>query len=363
MLRDEIPYILAVHSVTFAGSRKMRKLIDYFGGGKKIWEADASELQASLLLSGKVEELMAARRKYDPRREYENMIRRGYRATTIFDDEYPEVLKTIYNPPAVLYSRGQIEKLNHKGLAIVGARKASSYGRNVARGLARDLARAGYCIISGMARGIDTEAHRGALEADGCTVAVLGSGIDVIYPRENTGLYDRIAASGVVISEFPLHSPPESKNFPIRNRIISGLSRGVVVVEARARSGALITVDFALEQGRDVFAVPGPITSKNSEGTHNLIKQGAKLVGSAEDVLEEYQLTLRPQTITQSSSRLGKEDGQILELLGPEPIHLDQLVSGTGLKPGVLASLLLRLEMEGIIEALPGNYFIKLRDV
>ena len=167
----------------------------------------------------------------------------------------------------------------------------------------------------------------------------------------------------MVISEFPLHSPPESKNFPIRNRIISGLSRGVVVVEARARSGALITVDFALEQGRDVFAVPGPITSKNSEGTHNLIKQGAKLVGSAEDVLEEYQLTLRPQTITQSSSRLGKEDGQILELLGPEPIHLDQLVSGTGLKPGVLASLLLRLEMEGIIEALPGNYFIKLRDV
>ena len=151
MLRDEIPYILAVHSVTFAGSRKMRKLIDYFGGGKKIWEADASELQASLLLSGKVEELMAARRKYDPRREYKNMIRRGYRATTIFDDEYPEVLKTIYNPPAVLYSRGQIEKLNHKGLAIVGARKASSYGRNVAVAWP-DLARAGYCIISGMAR-------------------------------------------------------------------------------------------------------------------------------------------------------------------------------------------------------------------
>lgn len=362
MKHGDLAYFLAIHAATFMGARKMLGLIDYFGSAKEAWEADLDELQSFPHLSGKVSDLLEARRRLDPVREYETLLRKGFRATTILDSGYPAVLRNIYDPPAVLYSLGNLEALNERALAVVGARNATPYGKQMARELARGIALAGYWVVSGMARGIDTEAHQGALDVGGLTVAVLGSGLEVIYPRENSRLFDRIAATGVVMSEFPPSTPPEPKNFPIRNRIISGLSRGVVVVEARARSGALITADLALEQGRDVFAVPGPVTSKTSQGTNNLIKQGAKLVSSVEDVLEEYQLVLRSQEVEATNPPLGEKAVKVLELLGPEPVHLDRLVAATAWQPGELATLLLQLEIQGIIEVLPGNYFIKLRD-
>jgi len=216
-------------------------------------------------------------------------------------------------------------------------------------------------VVSGLARGIDSEAHRGALET-GRTVAVLGCGLDVVYPPENDKLYSDIAANGAVISEFPRHTGPEPGNFPMRNRIISGLCRGVVVVEAQEKSGALITADFALEQGRDVFAVPGPINSKTSVGTNNLIKQGAKLVSSLADIIEEYEVLAGPVSKEPQQailSFLSGEESQIMEIIANDPGHFDSLLERTGFNIGQLSTLLLQLELRGIIVALPGNYYIK----
>ncbi|HOV42539.1 MAG TPA: DNA-processing protein DprA [Syntrophothermus lipocalidus] len=364
MKEEELAYFLAIHAVTFAGARKMQELKDYFGGFREVWEAEAGELKAFRFLPGKLDALLAARKNLDPLAYREVLYSKGYSIRTIFDKTYPEALRSLYDPPAVLYGWGKVETLDQQAIAVVGARKPSPYGRQIARSMATDLARAGFWIVSGMARGIDTEAHLGALEAGGRTVAVLGSGIDVVYPRENKGLYSRIAETGVVVSEFPPGTPPEPKNFPIRNRIISGLSKGVLVVEARVKSGALITADWALDQGRDVFAVPGPITSRLSQGTNNLIKQGAKLVTTVEDILEEYQLVLKDTetgALPLGDLDRSSEFDMVLDLLGTEPVHLDQLVRLSGLTPGQLSGMLFELQIRGIIEVLPGNYFIRLR--
>jgi DNA processing protein len=251
-------------------------------------------------------------------------------------------------------------------IAVVGSRRATTYGKAVAYRLSQDLVELGWGVISGMARGVDTAAHQGALAAGGYTLAVLGCGINICYPRENNKLKESIQEKGCVLSEFPPDTPPVAQNFPIRNRIISGISMGTLVVEAGERSGALITAFNALDQDREVFAVPGPVTSEHSRGTNKLIKQGAKLVASAEDISEEFPyLTCvkLPETSSKKhvESSLTLEQSCVLQKLSIEPIHMDQLVEMTGLSVSEVGSILTLLEFKGLVKQLPGDYFINPR--
>lgn len=288
------------------------------------------------------------------------------RALRLTDEGYPTNLKYIYDPPPALYIKGNIIPQDNIAIAIVGSRQASYYGLKNAQELAFELAAKGITIISGLARGVDSAAHRGALKAGGRTIAVLGSGLNMIYPVENKGLAEEISQNGAVISEFSQDTPPHRQNFPRRNRIISGLSLGVLVVEAAKRSGALITVGFALEQGREVFALPGKIDSFTSQGTHDLIKQGAKLVESTEDIIEELE-PLRSCQINQTRSEsktkiepnLPEEEKQVYSCLSCEPLHIDELAQKVNLSYGRLLTCLLKLEYKKLVKELPGKAFVR----
>ncbi len=269
----------------------------------------------------------------------------------------------IFNPPFLLYLKGEVKKKDIDALAIVGTRRATTYGKLITRRLARALARKGVTIVSGLARGIDTAAHQGALEVGGRTIAVLGSGIDIIYPGENKKLAEEIAKRGAVVSEYSLGTQPNALHFPQRNRIISGLSKGVLVIEAPLKSGALITADFALEQGREVFAVPGNITSPNSQGTNRLIKEGAKLVECAEDILEELEFSYLKkedkQVLDREIPSLFSEEREIFSLLKEEPVHIDSLISESNLAASRVGELLMKLQIKGLARELPGKLFVR----
>lgn len=278
------------------------------------------------------------------------------------DETYPSRLKNIYDPPPVLYVRGQLRKEDEVAVAIVGSRKTSSYGRAMTERVSQELATRGVTIVSGMARGIDSVAHQGAISAGGRTIAVLGCGVDVVYPPENRNLFQDIIDHGAILSEFPMGSPPEGSHFPKRNRVISGLSVGVVVVEAGQRSGSLITANYALEQGRDVFAVPGNIGMASSRGTNQLIKQGAKLVESSQDILIE----ITPQWQKEDeitppakdpANHLPEEERGLYGLLTETPIHIDEIIRESQLEPGRVMSLLLELELKGFVSQWPGRCF------
>jgi len=356
----EKAFLVALHQVNGIGSKSLWKIKEVFGSFQACYEANMRDLHASFLAKDVVDGI-ADLRSSDPLAGLDQIIAAGIKLVTWDEEAYPVLLRHISNPPYALYYRGCIECLEEPAIAVIGSRVASYYGKNTARKLGRELAARGITVVSGLARGIDAEAHRGALES-GQTVAVLGSGLDVVYPPENERLYNEITGKGAVISEFSRHTRPEPGNFPMRNRIISGLCRGVVVVEAQAKSGALITADFALEQGRDVFAVPGPINSKTSAGTNNLIKQGAKLITCCEDITEDYGDLSEPAgpALEQADlSFLTMEENRIVEAMGSEPGHFDDLLNQTGFAIGELSTLLLQLELRGIIAALPGNYYIK----
>jgi DNA processing protein len=286
------------------------------------------------------------------------------------DDRYPAWLRAIPDPPAVLYCDGRIEPRDRQAVAIVGARKATPYGLRVTETLARELSGAGFTIVSGFARGIDAAAHRAALDAGGRTIAVLGCGLDVNYPPEHGRLREEIAASGAVLTEFAPGTQPRPMNFPQRNRIISGLSLGVVVVEAAEDSGSLITARLALEQGREVFAVPGSIDAPLSRGPHGLIKQGAKLVETVDDIIEE----LLPQMDTAVAPKrrpgfskaaeipnLSPEERLLLDQMSRDPLHLDDLTERSGLTPAGVAGILLGLELKGAVRRLPGQRYYRLK--
>ncbi|MBI3809000.1 MAG: DNA-protecting protein DprA [Nitrospirae bacterium] len=299
----------------------------------------------------------------------------------IADDGYPAWLRAIADPPAVLYCDGQIEPRDRQAIAIVGARQATPYGLRATETLARELSGAGFTIVSGLARGIDAAAHRAALEAGGRTIAVLGCGLDVTYPPEHGRLREEIAGSGAVLTEFAPGTPPWASNFPRRNRIISGLSLGVVVVEAAEDSGSLITARLALEQGREVFAVPGSIDAPLSRGPHGLLKQGAKLVETVDDIVEELlpqlelPLTL-PAPLTHCSRRAMGAPGEgkfsdlpglsaveqvVLAVMSRDPLHLDDLTERSGLTPAGVAGILLGLELKDIARQLPGQRYVRVR--
>ena len=287
------------------------------------------------------------------------------------DDHYPEWLRAIADPPAVLYCDGRIEPRDRQAVAIVGARQATPYGLRATETLARELSGAGFTIVSGLARGIDAAAHRGALEAGGRTIAVLGCGLDVNYPPEHARLREEIAASGAVLTEFTTGMKPLAHHFPRRNRIISGLSLGVVVVEAAEDSGSLITARLALEQNREVFAVPGPVDAPLSRGPHGLIKQGAKLVETVDDIVEELLPQIeRPEGSVKSSRKvlpapepenLSVEEQTVFAALGRDPLHLDDLTERSGLTPAGVAGILLALELKGVARQLPGQRYYRVR--
>ncbi|MDZ4202993.1 MAG: DNA-processing protein DprA [Gallionella sp.] len=272
---------------------------------------------------------------------------------TLGDRDYPQALLNIPDPPLLLYVKGRRDLLNHPALAVVGSRNATPQGIHNAEAFARSLSEAGLCIVSGMAHGIDAAAHRGALQGTGSSIAVVGTGLDKVYPSANRGLAHALAAQGALISEFPLGTPPLAANFPRRNRIISGMSSGCLVVEASLQSGSLITARLALEQGRDVFAIPGSIHSPQSKGCHTLLKQGAKLVEAAQDILEE----LGCLTAATHEPETPGADPEFMEHLGFDPVDMDTLAVRCGLTMAELSAMLLTLELEGRVSALPGGLY------
>jgi DNA processing protein len=283
----------------------------------------------------------------------------GNRILTLADAEYPQALLTAADPPVLLYAKGRLELLNHPAFAIVGSRNATKQGEVNAEAFAQALAGAGLTIVSGLAAGIDAAAHRGALSEAAATVAVIGTGIDRIYPAKNEGLAREIAERGCILSEFPVGTPPLAANFPRRNRLIAGLSRGCLVVEAAKQSGSLITARLAAEAGREVFAIPGSIHSPQSKGCHALIKQGAKLVESAQDILEElrWEKVVNPAALPAVKEA---ESDPLLVALGGDPCDLDTLVARTGLAANALLARLLPLELEGRVAPLPGGRYQRL---
>jgi DNA processing protein len=348
-------------------------LIDRFGTPASALDATAQALEAAGLNRDTIDAIKSPQPREKAAAEIEELARIGGEALMLCDDRYPKLLRETYDPPIVIYCLGDLATaFAQPAIAIVGSRRCSTYGRNVAEKLSRELAERGVTIVSGLARGIDSAAHRGAIESRGLTVAVMGTGLDGVYPKENRRLAARIVEQGALVTEFPLSTPPVSQNFPFRNRVISGLAFGVMVVEGAERSGSLITARLAYEQGRDVFAVPGNITSAKSFGPNYLIKDGAKLVQTWRDVVEELPAETktpilsaergetRSKQIVISEVALSDSERRVLKMLNAdEPVHIDQLISRAGLSSGELMGALLKLEMTDRIRQLPGKCFAK----
>ncbi len=362
---DHILPWFTLKSVPGIGDLLFKRLIDRFNSPESIFGATRDEL---LEVEGITPRLVAAikqRKIPDPvKKEFDRVLQKGYRIVTMADSDYPPLLLQIPDPPPFLYVFGRLDG-SIKNVAVVGSRNATSYGRSTTRRLCRDLARLKITVVSGMALGIDSAAHEGALMGKGATIAVLGSGLENIYPAENRKLFYQIAETGAVVSEFSLATEPNAHNFPRRNRIISGMSLGTVVVEATRRSGSLITARLAAEQNREVFAVPGSIQSFKSTGTHTLIKQGAKLVEHAQDIMEEFSFIMEPPVGTdippektpEKISGLSLEESKVFEALGPYPVHIDDLARKLAMESGRLSSVLLQLELKNIVQQSPGKFF------
>jgi len=365
-LKDtSLKYWLAWNKISDIGPKRFYQLLDYFGSPDIAWQAKSGEISKILNLSSKISSrLFEEKNNILPEEELNLVSKNKIQVLTIEDLLYPENLKNIHYPPPLLYFKGNILESDKNSISIVGSRKATYYGKMVAEKLSKDLALAGLTVISGLARGIDTAAHKGAISVNGRTIAVLGCGIDHIYPPENRRLAEEIEGSGALISEFPLYTLPERKNFPRRNRVISGLSLGTVVVEAAEKSGALITADFALEQGREVFAIPGNINSPLSNGSHNLIKQGAKLVENFKDILEEIHIVLPQKTtnrkVVKENTALTEEEKRIYQVISKEPIQIDYIIGASKLSAGKASEVLLNLELKDLIKEIEGKRFIKL---
>jgi DNA processing protein len=367
---DILKYWIALKSIAGIGNVNFPVLVDKFGSVPAVFDASVSHLketqgifkETALAIAnfkdwGKVKAELDLLKKYNV-----NII-------TYQNELYPQKLLNVYDRPPFIYVMGNLNK-DDINIAIVGSRAASTYGKYTTERISRELALKGITVVSGMARGIDSAAHRGAITAQGRTIAILGSGLDVIYPPENKKLFNDIIENGAVISEFPLGTPPRSSNFPARNRIISGMSYGVVIVEAGEKSGSLITARLALEQGREVFAVPGSIDSAGSRGTNKLIKQGAKLIENTDDILEEImpqiEITsaLKPvatsgieKTANEHQETLNEIDRKIFDYVSLGRIHIDDLISSTGLSSADILSALTTMELKGIIQQFPGKFF------
>jgi DNA processing protein len=351
---SEEKYWIAFSRVSGIGLMRLQRLESYFGGLEAAWKAATGDLMAAGLEPKLIERTLIFRNTFEPDQEQERMASLGIQAFYLHNPLYPARLRQIENPPPVLYIKGNLTATDGYALGVVGTRRATSYGREVTNQIVTELAQQGMTIVSGLALGIDTYAHHAAIKAGGRTIAVLGCGADIPYPQQNVGLAKQISdGQGALISEYPPGTKPEPANFPPRNRIISGLSRGVLVVESGAQGGALITVDFANEQGRDVFAVPGSIFSRFSDGTNTLLRQGAKAVTSAADILEDLNLThLSEQAAVQEVVGTNDVERALLRVLANEPLHIDEICLRSGLSMGDVSAALMMMEIKGMIRNL-----------
>jgi len=360
---SEVKYWIGFNIVRGIGPAKVRALLDHFSDLRLAWEATADQLRAAGLDSRALKNLLAVREKLDLEAEVARLERAGVRVMTWSSPDYPDHLRHIYHPPPVLYLLGSLAPADEWAVAVVGTRRATVYGKEATRRIAGELARAGVTVVSGLAKGIDTAAHRAALEAGGRTIAVLGCGVDIAYPAENRNLMQRIVEQGAVISEYALGTSPERSNFPPRNRIISGLSLGVVVVEAAQRSGALITADFAADQGREVFAVPGNMFNRTSKGCNRLIQQGAKLLLDVDDILEELNLTMVAQQLELKAVVPENEtESRLLSFLSSDPLHIDEIVRRAALPISEISSTLALMELKGMVRQVGGMNYVLARE-
>lgn len=343
-------------------AKRIWSLVERFGSARAAWLASERDLVEIGGFSREAAVSISQRRARVDLGEELKRLENGKIDYVLYDEPaYPEMLRGIFDPPPGLFVKGTLPPADALAVAIVGSRRPTPYGLAVAEKMAGELARAGVVVVSGMARGIDSSAHVGALSAGGPTVAVLGCGVDVVYPRENQRLMEKIMAGGAVLSEFAPGSPPEAWHFPVRNRIISGLCKATLVVEAGERSGALITADCALEQGRDVLAVPGNIGSPLSKGPNRLIKQGARLVEGVEDILEEIGVSSLFKAGAGKAPllhQLTKEEKTVFQLLSHEPAHLDELVARSRLQAQEILACLMFLEIKGLARQLPGKFYV-----
>ena len=360
--RQELLEWLGLRLIPGVGGVIFARLAQAFGSPGRAMGAPLDSLCAVRGVSEAMAQALHERAwSAEPSEELARLEEMGARVVALGEPGYPPLLAGVYAPPPLLFVRGDLGPCRAGGVAVVGSRNMSGYGRRVALELARDLAVAGVSVISGLARGVDTVAHMAALAAGGHSVGVLGSGLDVAYPRENAGLMEQMARKGAVLTEFPLGTQPLSGHFPVRNRIISGLARAVVVVEAGLKSGSLITARHALDQGREVFAVPGPVGTPHSQGCHELIRQGARLLSSAQDILAPGALPplLEPVLPPDQATELPAEAASLMELLGPQPVHVDLLARESGLRPQEVTALLVNLEMAGLVEQRPGKHYVR----
>ena len=365
---DNTASLVVLNMVPRVGSVKTRLLIQHFGSPGKVLEASVSQLERVHGISDKIAQgIVGWRNTVQIDDELEKVAKAGLNLVTIIDDDYPVNLKEIYDPPIVLYVKGKLEEQDKYSIALVGSRRASVYGREMAKKLSYQVARNSFTVVSGLAHGIDTAAHRGALQAGGRTIAVIGSGFNKPYPPDSVEMFDQIAEQGAVVSEFPMDMHPDRINFPMRNRIISGLSLGVVVVEAPQQSGALITADHALGQNRLVFAVPGRCDAPGFKGNHKLIKQGAKLVESVEDILEEFDYLFPQKEVIKGKfdmeevkhPDLNEAERKVFSALDTEEKYIDDIMIESGLSPTEVSAILLQLEMKRLARQLPGKLFVR----
>lgn len=363
MPERDIRYWVGFNKVPGIGAARLRALLDYFGDLEIAWAASSHDLQQAGLDRRSLSNLLKARSEMALEAEVEKLERAQVSVLTWDDAGYPPNLLQVYNAPPVLYVRGRIEKRDEWAVAVVGTRRASVYGKEIARMMGMGLAQAGVTVVSGLARGIDTLAHRACLDAGGRTIAVLGCGVDVIYPQQNARLAAEILERGALVSEYALGVRPEARNFPPRNRIISGLTLGTVVVEADLGSGALITADFAAEQGREVFSVPGSILARGSRGTNQLIQQGAKMVCNVADVLEELNLTMvSEQAQARAVIPENETEALLLQYLSSEPTHVDELGRAARLPIAQVSSALALMELKGMIRQVGGMNYVVARE-
>jgi DNA processing protein len=356
---DLLPWF-ELKSVPGVGNHLFKRLIERFGSPEAALRAPAAELAHVEGISRRTADAMRSHRATDAgKAEIEAAGRDGIRIVTLSDPAYPGLLREIPDPPPVLYVRGELGGLDRAN-AVVGSRNATPYGLDTTHALCAELAAHRFTVVSGMAVGIDAAAHQGALAGGGRTVAVLGSGLAKIYPPQHRRLSERIAARGAVVSEFPIDADPEAHHFPVRNRVISGMSLGTVVVEATRNSGSLITARLAAEQNREVFAVPGSVQSFKSTGTHTLIKEGAKLVENVRDILDELGFAGTPNEPPgrgKARPPLSEEEARVLDAIGPYPLHIDELVRKISRDAGTLSGILLQLELKGLVTQQPGKFF------
>lgn len=365
---DNLAYLLALHSIDGLGPIRLKRVLDHFKDPKAVWLASLNDLRNLGLPRSVIENLSKAKATLDVEKYVEDVLKGGIKVLTIFDENYPGLLKQIYDPPVVLYYKGEILAKDDHAIGVVGTRKITAYGKTVTEKFCKELVEAGFTIVSGLARGVDTVAHQTALSCSGRTFAVLGGGLNNIFPAENSNLADKIiGGQGAVISEFSPDYPALPGNFPARNRIIAGLSKAVLVTEATEDSGSLITANLSLEYGRDVFAVPGPITSSLSKGPANLIKQGASLAFEVSDILQALGVENSPRAPKVEPTNLSETERTILKCLETEnehsafngSKHIDEICRELNIRASEVSAGLIKMEILGLVKGLGGGNYLK----